>query len=99
MDHAELTWYSVTHGDEYRMCPSEIEDKSNRKYSAANAIRGFVKLKKFQKSEKNPEVGGWVKPQLGFNFFLEMLCFLCFLCVVFMFPRKKQWIGGWVVMV
>ena len=29
-------------------------------------VRGFVKLKKFPKSEKNSEVGGWVKPQLGF---------------------------------
>ena len=28
-------------------------------------LRGFVKLKKFQKSEKNSEVGGWVKPQIG----------------------------------
>ena len=32
-------------------------------------LRGFVKLKKFKKSEKNSEVGGWVKPQLGFQFF------------------------------
>ena len=29
-------------------------------------LRGFVKLKKFQKSKENSEVGGWVKPQLGF---------------------------------
>ena len=41
-------------------------------------LRGFVKLKKIQKSEKNSEVGGWVKPQL--DFFLEMLLFLEFLC-------------------
>ena len=40
-------------------------------------ISGFVKLKKFQKSEKNSEVGGWVKPQLGFLFFL-ILCFFVF---------------------
>ena len=38
-------------------------------------VRGFVKLKKIQKSLKNSEVGGWVKPQLesvflGGNFVL-----------------------------
>ena len=37
--------------------------------------RGFVKLKKIQKSEKNSEVGGWVMPKHGF--------FVCFLCVFF----------------
>ena len=26
-------------------------------------LRGFAKLKIFQKSEKNSEVGGWVKPK------------------------------------
>ena len=30
-------------------------------------LRGFVKLKTIQKSEKNSEVGGWVKPQFGFG--------------------------------
>ena len=29
-------------------------------------LRGFVKLKNSKKTEKNSEVGGWVKPQLGF---------------------------------
>ena len=29
-------------------------------------LRGFVKLKTIQKSEKNSEVGGWVKPQIKF---------------------------------
>ena len=28
-------------------------------------VRGFVKLKKIPKSEKNSEVCGWVNPQLG----------------------------------
>ena len=42
-------------------------------------VRGFFKLKKFQKFAKNSEVDGWVKPQLGFFFFL-ILCFSCFLC-------------------
>ena len=45
-------------------------------------FRGFVKLTKIQQSEKNSEVGGWVKTQLGFQFFLEILCFFVF----FMFP-------------
>ena len=62
---------------------------------------GFVKLKKIQKSEKNSEVGGWVKPQLGFLFFWEILCFFVFF-VLFscfkMFKKKKKLdngVGGW----
>ena len=39
-------------------------------------LRGFVKLKKSQKSEKNSEVGGWVKSQLGFSLFLKFYLFL-----------------------
>ena len=34
-------------------------------------LRGFVKLKYCQKSEENSEVSGWVKPQLGFEFFSD----------------------------
>ena len=53
-------------------------------------VRGFVKLKKIQKSEKNPEAGGWVMSPLGF--------FVCVFCVVFMIPnllkKKKNWMGG-----
>ena len=47
-------------------------------------VRNFVKLKKIRKSEKNTEVGGWVKPQLGF-----------FFCVVFFVVHvlKKKKIG------
>ena len=67
---------------------------------AARNLRGFVKLKKFQKFEKNSEVGGWVKPQLGF-FFVEILCFLCVFFCVFscfkMIKNKNKWIMGvWV---
>ena len=52
-------------------------------------FRGFVKLKKIKKSEKNS--GGWVKPQLGFfflgnNFFC--VCVLFFVVVDYMFPKK-----------
>ena len=63
------------------------------------SLRGSVKLKKIQKSEKDSEVGGWIKHQLGFFFFFEMLYFFVFFCVVFMFSnvsKKKNWIGGWV---
>ena len=63
-----------------------------------NMLSGFVKLKKFQKSEKNSEVGGWVKPQLGLLFFLEILCFRVF-SVVFMLQKKNKkldrGVGGW----
>ena len=57
-------------------------------------VRGYVKLKKIQKSEKNWEVGGWVEPQLGFLFF--SIFFLVF-CVVFIFSNvsKKQKLGKW----
>ena len=43
--------------------------------AAVNIFRGFVKLKKIQKSEKNSEVGRWVKPELGFGFFLLLYMF------------------------
>ena len=42
-------------------------------------LRDFVKLKKFQKSEKNLKVGGWVKPQPGFLLILNIV----FFCIVF----------------
>ena len=45
-----------------------------------------AKLKKIQNSEKNSEVSGWVKPQLGFFFFVEILCFLCVFLLFYMFP-------------
>ena len=60
-------------------------------------LRGFVKLKKIQKSEKNSEVGGCIKPQLGLLFFWR--CVFCdfFFLLLYMFPKKiKNWIGGWV---
>ena len=58
------------------------------------SIWGFVKLKKIQKSEKNSEVGGWVKPQLGLNF-LNSCVFLCFLCCFHLSKcfKKKLKIG------
>ena len=40
-------------------------------------VRGFVELKKIQKSEKNSEVGGWLKPQLGFFFWGGEFCVFC----------------------
>ena len=55
-------------------------------------VRGLVNLKKYQKSEKNSQVGEWVKPQLGLFFFWNSV----FLCVVFMFLKKKlDGGGGW----
>ena len=49
--------------------------------------RGFVKLKKSQKSVKNSEVGGWVKPQLGF---IGNIVFFCVAFVVVHVSRKKK---------
>ena len=56
--------------------------------------KGFCRVKKIEKSEKTSKVGGWAKPQLGFVFFSEMLCFLCCLCSDTCF--KKCYGGGWV---
>ena len=61
-------------------------------------FRGFVKLKK---SEKNSEVGGYVKLQLEFLFFLKY----CVFCVVFFVvhvSKKKlnRRVGGvWIIRV
>ena len=68
----------------------------------ATSCKGFCQVKKIQKSEKNSEVGGWVKRQLGLLFFWEIV-FFCVFCVVFccctFFKKNIQnWIGGgWVV--
>ena len=40
-------------------------------------------------------MGGWVRPQLGFRIYLEILCFLCCLLLLYMFQKNKS-IGGWV---
>ena len=62
-------------------------------------MRVFVKFKQIQKSEKNTEVGGWVKPQLGILFFWKF-CVLCgfFVVVVHVFQKKlklDRGVRGW----
>ena len=60
-------------------------------------IRGFVKLKKIQKSEKNSEVGGWVKPQLGFLFFggfFFCVFFVLFSCSKCFKKKMDRGVGG-----
>ena len=54
-------------------------------------LRGFVKLKKIQKSEKNSESDGWVKLQLRlFSLFWKFCMFFVFFVVVFLgFLEKK----------
>ena len=52
-------------------------------------LRGFVKLKKFQKSEKNSEVGGWFQAVTRiFTFWGKFCGFFRVFCAVFMFPNK-----------
>ena len=65
---------------------------------SVQAFRGFVKLKKIQKIRENPEVGGWVKPQLGFCFFGGNCVVFRVFCIVLMFPnvKIKNWLMGWV---
>ena len=46
---------------------------------------GFFQVKKIQKSEKNSEVSGRVKLQLGFYFFCGNFVFFRVFCAVFMF--------------
>ena len=66
------------------------------KYVNHLTVRGFVNLKKIQKSAKNSAVGLWVKPQLGLFFWGEILCFLwCFLLKIFQ-KKITNWIEGWV---
>ena len=48
----------------------------------------FVKYKKIKKSEKNSEVGGWVKPQLGFGFFYGNFVFFVLFFVVIHVSKK-----------
>ena len=60
--------------------------------SNSTGAKGFCQVKKIQKSEKNSEVGGWVKPQLGF-FFFDFLCFLCCFHVSNVKKKIKNWIG------
>ena len=56
--------------------------------------KGFCQVRKIQKSEKNSEMGGSVKPQLGFVFFLEILCFLCCFFVVVHVSEKNGYLGS-----
>ena len=62
-------------------------------------FRGYIKLNKFQKSEKNSEMGGWVKPQVGFSFFFGNVLFLCVFFVILLFvvhvskKNIKKWVG------
>ena len=63
-----------------------------RSIVADNDSYRFCHVRTIRKYEKISEVGGWVKPQLGF-LFLEILCFLCCFLLFYMFPKKKIWIG------
>ena len=49
-------------------------------YPSSVIVKGFCRVKKIQLSEKSSEVGGWVKPQLGFflggNFVFFVLYFV-----------------------
>ena len=61
-------------------------------------IRGFVKLKKIQKSEKKSEVGesvGQAPTQICFfgNFALSRVVLCCYL-LLYMFPKKKKCLGS-----
>ena len=52
-----------------------------------NCVRDLVMLIKIQKSEKNSEVGGWIKPQLAF-----LRVFFAYI-----FPKKwinSEWLGS-----
>ena len=58
-------------------------------------LRGFVKLKKFQKSEKK-WVGGWVDQAPTRTFFLEMVCFFVLFFFVVHVSKKmdRRVVGG-----
>ena len=56
-------------------------------------IKGFCQVKKIQKIEKNSEVGGWVKPELGLfggGGNLVLFCMFFVFCLWwYIFPKKK----------
>ena len=45
-------------------------------------------LKQIPKSEKNSEMGGWVKPRLGFLFFFGNIVFFCVVSLVSLVLRE-----------
>ena len=47
------------------ICKPQSRLKSNTKVNIHDEIRGHVNNKKFQKSKKTLEVGGWVKWPIG----------------------------------
>ena len=65
------------------------------------SVRGFVKLKKIQKPEKDSEVGGGSSPNANLLFWGEILRFFVFFVLFFVIVHvlkiMKNWIGGWVV--
>ena len=74
------------------VCRGSETQKVGKNLKKLTCIKGFCQVKKIPKSEKNSEVGGWVKPQLAFFFLLEMVYFVCFLCcflLLYMFPKSK----------
>ena len=58
-------------------------------YGHINQSWGFCHVKKIKKSEKNSEMGRWVKPQLGFVFFCGKFVFFFLLFAVFKIKYKK----------
>ena len=56
----------------------------------------FCQVKKNQNSEKNSEVGGRVKHQLGF-FFLEIFFFVLFFVAAHVSKKQLAWGGEWVL--
>ena len=61
--------------------------------------KGFCQVKKKSKNlRKTREVGGWVKPQLGFFFFWKFCVFCVVLLAVLVSPQKKKMdmgVDGW----
>ena len=71
--------------------PAPGSSRATRWQSTWWTVRGFVKWKKFKKSDKNSEWVGGSSPNSDFLFFLKILCFLCCFLLFYMFPKKKTW--------
>ena len=69
----------------------DVKHRERRKLAAAmtttstTTSKGSCQVKKIKKSEKKSEVGGWVKPQLGY-----FLCFFFSVFCVYFFSKHIQ---------
>ena len=94
-DLSHLFYYTLLYT--FLLCASFMYQSTNEHHDIIirdmSRLRGFVKLKKIQKSEKISEVGGWVKPNSDLYFLGGK--FMLFSCFHVIQKEIKNWIRGW----